>query len=123
MISLGGAEQINTFLELNPNVPKTLLFADSSDDFDAYRAANFGAIGSMTPEKLELKAPSGIDWFKYIANVGKLSPIKKWNEVPPGVLQLGGSFVLDDDKVVFGWADAVPGDYPPVDDLLKAAGA
>jgi hypothetical protein len=123
MISIGDADKINNFLELNPNIPRGMLYADASDDFDAYGAANFGKIGDVTPDKLELKPPEGVDWLKYLLNVGKLAPVKKWNEVPEGVLKLGGSFILEDDKVLYGWADAIPGDYPEVEELLKAAGA
>lgn len=124
MITIGDQEKINTFLDANPAIPRELLFADSTDGFDAYGAANFGKIGDMTPAKLELKAPQGVDWLKYLSLVVKLAPkAKKWNEVPEGVTKLGGTFILDKDEVVYGWADAIPGDYPPMADLLKAAGA
>mmetsp|Transcript_15585 Transcript_15585/g.39628 ORF Transcript_15585/g.39628 Transcript_15585/m.39628 type:complete len:101 (-) Transcript_15585:43-345(-) len=100
------------------------MFADNSDTFEAYAAANFGKIGENgPPSKMDLKPPEGVNWFKYISNVGKLTTIKKWNEVPESVLKLGGTFILDGDTVTYGWADEIPGDYPDVAELLKAAGA
>ncbi|KAG8465392.1 hypothetical protein KFE25_002699 [Diacronema lutheri] len=123
MITIGDSAKVNTFLDANPAIPREILFADDTDGFDAYGAANFGKIGDTVPAKLELKPPTGFDFFKYMSLVLQLSPIKKWNEVPEGVTKLGGTFVLDGDSVVWGWADAIPGDYPDVEELLKAAGA
>lgn len=123
MITIGDSDKVNLFLDANPEIPRELLFADSTDSFDAYAAANFGKIGDVTPENVQLKAPEGVAWLKYLRLVMRLSPIKKWNEVPEGVTKLGGTFVLDKDDVLYGWADAIPGDYPPIGDVLSAAGA
>jgi len=124
LISIGDEEKIKTFIDANPGIPKNIMFADNSDTFEAYAAANFGKIGENgPPSKMDLKPPEGVNWFKYISNVGKLTTIKKWNEVPESVLKLGGTFILDGDTVTYGWADEIPGDYPDVAELLKAAGA
>jgi len=43
-------------------------------------------------------------------------------EVPEGVLKLGGVFVLVGDDIVYGFAEPVPGQHAPIDDVLRAAG-
>ena len=94
-------------------------------EFNAYKGAGFGVIGDVKPDKIELKPPQGVDWMKYLFNVGKLSPIPKdlkFGQIPEGVTRLGGTFVVEDDKIVYAWADDIPGDHPDVNEVLKAAG-
>ena len=124
MISIGNEMKIGKFLELNPGVPSELMFGDDSLDFAAYKTAGFGRIGEVTPPT-KLKAPDGVPWLKYIANVAALSPMDnvKLGEIPEGVTRLGGTFVIDGDDVLYGWSDGVPGDEPPIEDVMRAAGA
>jgi len=63
-------------------------------------------------------------WMSYFGSVMKVSPIPKdmkFGEIPEGVLQLGGTFVVDGNEVVYQWSDRVPGDHPEIDDVLAAA--
>mmetsp|Transcript_22027 Transcript_22027/g.64967 ORF Transcript_22027/g.64967 Transcript_22027/m.64967 type:complete len:125 (+) Transcript_22027:291-665(+) len=124
MVSIGNEMKINKFLELNPEVPRDLLYGDDSADFSAYNTAGFGRIGEVTPPT-KLSAPKGVPWLKYMANVAALSPMDnvKFGEIPEGVTRLGGTFVIEGDKVTYGWSDAVPGDEPPIEDVVRAAGA
>lgn len=126
-ISVGTAEKMSKFLELNPKINAQMAFVDDSSTFDAYEAVGFKKLGDSVPKNINMKAPalSGAQWWAYASNVMKLSPVDVKNmkaEVPEGVLRLGGTFVLDGDQVVYAWADAVPGDLPGVDNVLAAVG-
>lgn len=123
MVTVGDAEKMTTFLDNNPEIPRELLFADASESFDAYAAAGFGKIGEQGEPTAKLRAPTDVPWLKYLGNVGKVMPtIEGFGQVPEGVLRLGGTFVLDAESVLFGWADEIPGDHPEVEDVLRAAG-
>jgi len=126
LVSVGDAEKLRKFLELNPEIPAELCFVDESRDFALYEAAGFGKFTDAKPDKVEMKSPnfSFKDWLAYLGNVSKLAPIRKDAPpgVPEGVLRLGGTFVLSGDDVVYAWADAVPGAHPDVEDVLRAAG-
>jgi len=125
-ISIGDAEKLNKFLDLNPKVPRDSAFVDGYD-FTAYEAAGFGKLDGSDPNAAKgakLAAPnlSMGDWFKYTTNVMALSPVPKdlkFGEIPEGVLRLGGTFVVDGNEVVYQWSDKIPGDYPAVDDVLQ----
>lgn len=125
-ISIGDAEKLNKFLDLNPKVPRDSAFVDGYE-FAAYEAAGFGKLDGSDPDaakgaKLTPPNLSMGDWFKYTTNLMALSPVPKdlkFGEIPEGVLRLGGTFVVDGDEVVYQWSDKIPGDYPEVDDVLK----
>jgi hypothetical protein len=42
-------------------------------------------------------------------------------QVPTGVLRLGGTFVVRDDRVVYAYADPLPGAHPNVDEVVAKA--
>mmetsp|Transcript_156627 Transcript_156627/g.272562 ORF Transcript_156627/g.272562 Transcript_156627/m.272562 type:complete len:132 (-) Transcript_156627:33-428(-) len=120
-VSVGTPEKVSLFLDKNPTVPRSSLFADASEDFDAYNAAGFSSkIGDLEPSK-DLSAPdlSAGQWFAYLSNVFKLSP----TENIEGVKQLGGSYVVRGGELVFQHSDTLPGDEAPVEEILAAAGA
>ncbi len=61
-------------------------------------------------------------WWKYLSDTVDLAPIEKGvkvSGVPEGVLQLGGTFVVKGDDVVYQWSDTVPGDTPDFTEVLK----
>jgi len=123
-ISVGDSAKLNKFLELNPKVPRSLAFVDDSETFEAYAVTGFGNIGKAMPEmKLQ---PPGLDlgqWMSYLMNVMALSPIpKEVKGVPEGVLKLGGVFVLDGPTITYAFAEPVPGQHAPMEDVLGAAG-
>mmetsp|Transcript_46138 Transcript_46138/g.144334 ORF Transcript_46138/g.144334 Transcript_46138/m.144334 type:complete len:81 (+) Transcript_46138:430-672(+) len=76
----------------------------------------------------KLKAPE-LDfggWLGYFGNVAKVSPFKKGmglGSVPNGVLQLGGVYALKRGRIVLRYAERVPGDNIPVEDVLQALDA
>ena len=122
--------KMQKFLDINPQVPRKRLFVDDSPTFKAYAAAGFKNIGEDQKTGLadatKLTAPrlSAGAWWRYLTNVASLSPVPdglKFGEIPEGVLRLGGTFVVDDDKVAFAHADKFPGDHPAIADVLRAA--
>lgn len=123
LVSLGDAEKLAKFLELNPDIPSSIARVDDSKDFALYEACGFGKFTDATT-KPKLQSPnfSFGDWFKYLSNVAKLAPIREGERgVPEGVLRLGGTFVLRGDDVVYAHAEALPGAHADVDDVLRAA--
>ncbi|KAJ8607999.1 hypothetical protein CTAYLR_008246 [Chrysophaeum taylorii] len=112
------------FLDLNPALPRDRLFCDVDDSFAAYEAVGFGKIKKV--ENFKLKVPrlgSAAAWWRYLTNVAALSPVPanlKFGELPEGVLRLGGTFVIEGDRVLFAHADKFPGDHPAVADVLRS---
>ena len=103
------------------------LFVDDSPERDAYTGQGFGKIGDVKPETSEMSKPgfTPSQWWSYLSNVMSLSPVPKdikFGEVPQGVLQLGGTFVIEGDDVTYAWADPIPGQHPEPEDVLTAAG-
>lgn len=113
---------------MNPHIPRDKAFVDGYD-FEAYEAAGFKSIqdndaSTMSQAKLTNPGLSGGDWWKYLTNVAKLSPIPKdmkFGDIPQGVLRLGGTFVISGNDVLYAWSDTVPGDHPDVGDVIAVA--
>lgn len=130
-VSIGDAEKLQTFLDINPFVSKEQMFVDGYD-FQAYKDAGFKSFTEQDPEiakSVKLAAPEmgGFEgWWKYFTNVMKLSPIPsdgslKFGDVPEGVLRLGGTFVVKGDEIIYQWSDRVPGDHPNVKEVCEIA--
>jgi len=129
-ISIGDESKLETFLELNPFIPRENMFVDGYD-FTAYKEAGFTRFDEQPKDvvkgvKLDApNMPGGIKgWGKYIGNVMKLSPVPgdmKFGDIPEGVLRLGGTFVISGDEVVYQWSDRVPGDHPSVEKVSAIA--
>lgn len=130
-VSIGDAEKLNTFLDLNNYIPRNAAFVDDYT-FGAYKQVGFGRFDEQDPEvakQVKMTAPDlgglGGAW-KYMSNVAKVSPIPpdmKFGEVPEGVLRLGGTFVVKKDEVVYQWSDRLPGDHPDLSEVLEIAKA
>jgi hypothetical protein len=126
-VSIGDTEKLNKFLELNPYIPVGSAFVDNYS-MEAYKSAGFGSFKDLDPEaakKVKMQAPElgGVGgWWNYLSNAMTLAPIekgKKVSGVPEGVLQLGGTFVVKGDDVVYQWSDTLPGDTPDLTELLR----
>lgn len=125
-ISIGDAEKLETFLSVNPDIPGDSCFVDGYD-FDAYKSMglqNFGP-DNPPPKDIEMKAPDlGFrGWWNYFSNVMKLSPVPadmKFGEIPEGVLRLGATFVVDEDKLIYEYRDKIPGDHPVPTEVIQA---
>jgi len=116
-------------LELNPFIPRDQIFVDGYD-FTAYKEAGFGRFDEQDKEvvkQVSLTAPDlgGVgEWWKYLSNSMKVAPIPedmKFGEIPEGVLRLGGTFVVNDDDIVYQWSDRLPGDHPDIANVLSVA--
>lgn len=127
-VSIGDAEKLNTFLEVNSFIPKEQMFVDDYS-FDAYKAAGFRRFDEQDKDvvkNIKLTAPElGFgEWMTYMSNVGKVSPVPKnmkFGEFPEGVLWTGGTFVIQGNNVLYQWSDTVPGNHPVIEDVIKVA--
>mmetsp|Transcript_57945 Transcript_57945/g.152611 ORF Transcript_57945/g.152611 Transcript_57945/m.152611 type:complete len:139 (-) Transcript_57945:129-545(-) len=136
MIAPGTSAKLRRFLELNPTVPRDRVFVDDSENYEAFKAMNFGSLDVDLPgrENVKMRAPDlgGVGgWLDYLGNVFALSPMREGEEgVPKGVKLLGGTFVVgrgleegDKGRVLFAHADRLPGDYPRPGAVLGAVEA
>lgn len=126
-------EKLDTFLELNPFIPRDRMLVDDYYDFKAYESAGLGRFDEVDPEvakAVKMEAPP-LDlgtWWKYLTNVMKVSPIPRDTKlfgsgIPEGVLRLGATFVIRGDEVLYQWSDRLPGDHPDVNKVADIAAA
>jgi len=146
-ISVGDAEKLNKFLELNPHIQRESIFVDGarnpvpaapdSEDgpsyFPAYDAVGLGKLNIFGDKEKTQEAAKKVSapnlggpgaWFKYISNVGKLTdmtPKPTDTGAPEAVLRMGGTFVVDGPNVVYAWEDPLPGVDPEVDSVIATA--
>jgi len=128
-VTIGDAEKLNSFLDVNSFIPREQAFVDDYS-FDAYKAAGFSRFDQVDKEvakKIGLKSAPELgfgEWINYFTTVGKVSPIPKdmkFGDVPEGVLYTGGTFVVQGDNVVYQWTDTIPGNHPVIEDVVKSA--
>lgn len=129
-VSIGDAEKLNAFLDVNPFIPKDQMFVDDYS-FDAYKAAGFGRFDEVDSEavknmNIKMTAPElGFgEWINYFTTVGKVTPMPKdakFGDFPEGVVWVGGTFVIQGKEVLYQWSDTVPGNHPVVGDVVKVA--
>jgi len=131
LVSVGRADQLAKFLELNPELAGLPAAVDDTPEFKAYRAAGLGLLGDVKLEEPpDFKPPRTMGpgkWMKYMANTVTLAPIPKgvefkFGDVPEGVRVLGGTYALDGEAVVFSHQDAVPGATPAISDVMASVG-
>ena len=127
-VSIGNADKLTKFLELNPTVPAQQVFVDNYK-LQAYSAVGLASMDTNTklPEGKSLQAPEmggWRGWWKYLTNVMSISPSPSEtvtsDQVLESVMRLGGTFVVKGDEVVYQWNDVIPGDTPDLEDVLEA---
>ena len=74
---------------------------------------------------LSLQMPnlSLTQWKEYLNTVGTLAPYAKgddWWRIPEGVKKLGGVFAIDNNNIVYGYEQGLPGDDPSPDEVVEA---
>jgi len=130
-ISIGDVEKLEAFLEKNPKIPRESVLVDDYE-FGAYQAAGFSRFDEQDSETTKaaskrLSAPpleGWKDWWTYISTAAKVSPIPKdakFGDFPVGVLQLGGTFVINGNDIVYRWSDKLPGDHPDAEEVWSIA--
>eukprot|EP00669_Euglena_mutabilis_P014232 TRINITY_DN9283_c0_g1_i1.p3 TRINITY_DN9283_c0_g1~~TRINITY_DN9283_c0_g1_i1.p3 ORF type:complete len:235 (-),score=21.46 TRINITY_DN9283_c0_g1_i1:155-859(-) len=123
-VSVGNNDNLRAFLQANPHFPPDSVFVDTKD-LAAYKAVGFKKLFEVTPKPTGLPGLSGDQWRTYLSNLQSLLPFGNERDpaaVSDGVRQLGGTFVLNGNDVIYGWADRVPGDDPDPTDVLQQAG-
>jgi len=124
VISLGNAEKLSVFLDKFPDFPRENALVDSYEG-EAYKAVGFTTFLEnikRVPRELvsNVRKPNLTrkQWWEYMKTVGKVAPFDN----PQGALIVGGTYVLDGDKVVWAWADPVPGQHPDISTVLCEGG-
>lgn len=129
LVAPGSPAQLDRFLQANPFVPGDLMFVDSTPDFAVYRALGFGKMGiGALPDAATLRPRlPGLGLASYascLMNMTALSPQPDAGALlAEGTMVLGGTLALRAGRVVYGWADRVPGDYPLPAEALDALGS
>jgi hypothetical protein len=143
VVSIGDPAKLRKFLELNAAfVSPDQVFVDGYDR-QLYADAGFGTISDAANDRdrakdaaRRLRAPDlgGFGrWFRYLANAAQLTPVPPSPRpsgnggggggalfgIPSGVLQLGGTLVVRGDRVLFRHEDAVPGDVPDLNEVVR----
>mmetsp|Transcript_35596 Transcript_35596/g.83212 ORF Transcript_35596/g.83212 Transcript_35596/m.83212 type:complete len:136 (+) Transcript_35596:1555-1962(+) len=124
-VSIGSAEKLTKFLDLNPVVPRDMAFVDSSPQQDGYASVKLRPMFTEGAKTFKADKLKDFDWGTYLSNVSDVAPVDpKSTEFPVGVVKQGGTFVLQGaERILFASADRLPGDEPEVDQVLGAAGA
>ena len=129
---MGNAGQLQEFIACNPSVPRDALFGDTLDR-TSYKNLTLPLISELDSELTKnaagrLTAPQGLgvkDWWNYFRSAIKLSPIDRetqtLGQLPEGVLQLGSTFLLLNDDIIYQWNDKLPGDTPDLQEVLDIA--
>jgi hypothetical protein len=137
-VSIGDSSKLVTFLQANPHIPPKQIFVDDYD-MKAYRSLGLqtmdvkksnqesimnGGISSKDAIR-QLKAPNlggWRGWWNYLSKSIQLAPIPentKLEGIPQGVLMLGGTFVVDGDKVLYWYENPLPGVEPNLTEVLS----
>ena len=125
-ISIGDAEKLSLFLEKNPLLERALVLTDGYS-LDAYNKVGFTNIGDNLDlsmkgiRRFHIPNLSSEQWKDYSNTMAKLTPLTTlWDiwKLPEGVRRLGGTFALEDQNILYGSEEGLPGDNPNPDDVI-----
>jgi hypothetical protein len=122
-VSIGDIQKLEVFFEKNPRLPREQLLLDI--DLRAYKTMGYGQIMQDMTKTAQgaknIKMPKfGFKrWSDYLTSAGKLVPKDEKGVQLQGVLQLGGTLAIDGSRILFSYEDAVPGDHPAPDEVLR----
>jgi len=132
-VSIGTPEKLETFLELNPHVPRESILVDNYEHA-LYKKLGFSRFDEASPEQLkgnvdltklfrflDLKIPG---LWNYATKSLEMAPVEgsvDWFDLPEGGLRNGGTLVVKGNSVIFQWKDTIPSDVPNSEDVLKIA--
>jgi len=131
-ISIGNAEKLQTFLYLNPNVPREQILVDDYDHklykelgFSRFDQVSFDEVQEIEAKKIFQLFKLGIgNLWNYAMRALEMAPLEgnvNWLDLPEGGLRNGGTLVVKGDNVIYQWRDTIPSDVPKVEDVLKIA--
>jgi len=131
-ISIGTAEKLQTFLELNPSVPKEAILVDDYSH-KLYKDLGFSRFDQISSDKIndleigklfQLFQLGVGNLFNYATQALTMAPTEgnvNWLDLPEGGLRNGGTLVVNGEDVIYQWCDAIPSDVPKVEDVVKIA--
>ena len=129
-ISIGSPEKLETFLQLNPTVPRNNILVDDYDH-KLYKQLGFSRFDELKNDqagdiKFKKLIPNlGIaSLFSYATRFIDMVPTEgdlNWRQLPEGGLRNGGTLVVKKDDVIYQWSDKVPSDVPDITDVVNVA--
>ena len=131
-ISIGTPAKLNTFLELNPHVPRDSIFVDDYNH-ELYKQLGFSRFDELNKDdtnkinrtKLTSFFDLGIpSLFNYATRFWDMVPTEgsvDWNNLPEGGLRNGGTLIVKGGEVIYQHQDLIPSDVPNVADVVDIA--
>jgi len=134
-VSIGTADKLKTFLELNPHVPPHSIFVDDYQhqlykDLGFSRFDDSGTLEKVMSSKVDKTKlggflPLGVGTLvQYVTHVLQLAPVEgtvNWLDLPEGGLRNGGTLVIQGENVIYQWSDTIPSDVPDIQDVIRIA--
>jgi len=131
-VSIGTAEKLRTFLDLNPRVSKDQILVDDYNHklykelgFSRFDQVDLKDIRKLDAKKLFRFFQLGFgNMWNYATKALEMAPVEggvNWLDLPEGGLRNGGTLVVKGNDVIFQWSDTIPSDVPNVLDVLEIA--
>eukprot|EP00536_Pseudo-nitzschia_multiseries_P017044 jgi/Psemu1/223582/e_gw1.1350.3.1 len=132
-VSIGRPEQLRTFLDENPRIPRDRILVDDhlhksykeTMGFSRFDESLDGIalLRSGTKLVLPLVTELGITkLWSYLTKIPSLAPVAPgkqlvWTDLPEGGLRNGGTL----DRILYRWNDQLPGDVPDPSEVYREA--
>lgn len=131
-ISIGTPEKLETFLELNPYMPRDSILVDDYEHrlykklgFSRFDEVSMDQANGISLKKLLRFFNLGVgSLWNYTTRFLDMAPVEggvDWTDLPEGGLRNGGTIVVKGDDVVYQWSDTIPSDVPDIADVIVAA--
>lgn len=138
-ISIGSVDQLNMFLDQNPNIPPDQILVDDYDHKSYKETMGFTRFDEITsinqlqglkvsklaiPLLKTLGIPKLMEYVKRIPSLAPLEGDLDWKDLPEGGLRNGGTLVLGggiEQRILYRWNDKIPGDVPSPSDVYRKA--
>mmetsp|Transcript_35163 Transcript_35163/g.84861 ORF Transcript_35163/g.84861 Transcript_35163/m.84861 type:complete len:152 (-) Transcript_35163:167-622(-) len=131
-VSIGTPDKLETFLELNPSVPRESILVDDYDHrlykqlgFGRFDEANLKMAGTDARKLFRIfdLGPGGM--WSYATRFLEMAPLEgtsvDWSDLPEGGMRNGGTLVVSGEEVIYQWSDTIPSDVPNVADVVEIA--
>ena len=131
-ISIGTQAKLNTFLELNPHVPRDSIFVDDYNH-ELYKQLGFSRFDELNKDDTDkINATKLISFFglgvpslfNYATRFWDMVPTEgsvDWSNPPEGGMRNGGTLIVKGDDVIYQHSDLIPSDVPNVADVVEIA--
>lgn len=131
-ISIGTPEKLETFLELNPSVPRSSILIDDYNH-GLYKNLGFSRFDEVSIDQAsEISGKKLLRFFNlgagnlwnYATRALEMAPLEgsvNWTDLPEGGLRNGGTLVVKGDNFIYQWSDTIPSGVPDISDVINIA--